>query len=179
MKQIHLLLALIVVLSINAQTYDEKISSVRKNYYQIENNISDYTLKDYVYSPDTNYPPAAYYKFWYDEDGHLVKAQKAMGEEGYYDEENFYYHNGELIFYFFHSEEPVWTDEGVLLQDVFESRVYFYKEEIFEYFTKFADSKEGKDISEMKNEKFEWEEGAEETILESSADAIDFSTKSE
>lgn len=179
MKKIHLILAFFLVLRAGAQTYDEKISSVRKQYYEIENNISDYILKDYVYSPDTNYPPAAYYKFWYTADGHLAKAQKAMGEEGYYDEENYYFNSGELIFAFFHFEEPVWTDDGKMNQDVMESRIYFYKEEIFEYLTKFADSEEGKDISEIQNKKYVWDEEDTNSFLESAAEIIDFSVKSE
>ncbi|MBN2681518.1 MAG: hypothetical protein JXR58_03355 [Bacteroidales bacterium] len=177
MKIISILALVLAVFSAFSQTYDEKLAYVRKHYALIEKNLENYSEREYIYQPDSNYAPYAYYKFWYYEDGHLAKAERTMGEEGYYTEESFYYADGKFIFYFEHSEEPVWTEEGEMNHDIYESRAYFYDEIMFEYFTKELKSTENKDISEIANQKYKWTETDQSNLIESAADAVDFSSK--
>lgn len=178
MKKTILLLVFITLTGyVFGQTYDEKLSFVRKHFYTVENNLDNYNQKSYIYQPDENYPPYSYHDFWYD-GNKLVKAKSYMGEEGYYYEQNFYFNGGKLIFYFSKDDEPDWVGNEMAYHES-EIRVYFYDEDVFEYLSKYKAPDDERDISEIKNEKVEWAPEQVENILDAFKEVIEFSKLAE
>ncbi|MBN2893201.1 MAG: hypothetical protein JXL97_15125 [Bacteroidales bacterium] len=180
MKKLLFTIALLIpISSLFAQTYDEKISYVRTQFSTIENNIDNYTYKQYIYQPEEDYPPYAYYDFWFDSNGELVKIQESMGEEGYYTERNYYFDDKNLFFYFSSDNEPGEESYEEIDYFITEYRVYFYNGEIFEFLSKYKDESDKRKISDIKNEKVEWEPEQIEAILELSKEAIEYSKLAE
>ncbi len=178
MKKILITLTVsLISISIFSQSYVKKQSYVRKHFNEIENNLNTYSEKSYTYQPDEESPSQEFYYFWFDKAGHLVKAQKKMDVHGYYDEENFYFFDGKLIFYFWNSI-GLTSSDGLMIQYEIEERVYFYNQEIFEYFTKNSNAGDDKDISEIKNTRVEWTVEMQEDIIKRAVDITDLSTKS-
>ena len=151
---------LIFALTVCSQTFEEKKSYVREKYSEIENNLVNYTEKTYLEQPDENYPPSAYYDFWFNSENKVVKARLTMGEEGYSDEENYYFDNGKLFFVFTESCEPNW-DLEVFAQDCVQIRTYLYNEEVFDCLIKDIKADDERDYIPNKQSTGDYKEIAE------------------
>ena len=92
-----LLFILILGTQVFSQTFDEKKAWVREKYSDVENNPTNYG-KTYVVQPDPDYPPHRYYHFLLNSEDELIKAYSGFGEEGYSDEETYYFDDGKLFF---------------------------------------------------------------------------------
>lgn len=164
--------------SLFSQNYEEKLAYVRKNFSEIESNLKNYTEKTYNELPDPNYPPSAYFSFYYDNTGHLKKAQRTAGEEGYSQNESYYFADGKFIFYYAILKEPEYIDGGTFFRED-ESRIYLYNEEIFEYLYKVKEPEDNEKISDKKNIKGKWDLKMKNEMLESAANIIEISRKAE
>jgi len=169
---------LLLFSSVFSQSYEEKLAFVKKTFIEIEGALNNYTEKIYLEQPDVNYPPSAKYSFYYDQKGHLKKALKTAGEEGYYQSESYYFDDEKLFFYFAIFKEPEWIDGAMFFRED-EARIYFYDEVIFEYLYKAKEPENTQKMSEIKNIKGEWDKKMQDDMLESATNIIEIAEKSE
>ncbi len=145
-------LLLIISMQVFSQTFDEKKDWVREKYSAVENNLENFTKKEYINQPDKNYPPIGYYEFYFNSKNQLVKATYSMGEEGYSYEENYYFENEKLFFVYTEDCVPNWEMEE-FAQDCFQSRTYLFNEQVFDCLIK--EVKADDERSYIPNEKSE------------------------
>ncbi len=179
MKRTLLLLPLIVFqFQVLAQTYDEKIQWVRVHYNEIESKPEKLTEGNWIDKPYDDLAPVAWYKYWEDSAGQIVKVQKSTGEEGYSSIERYYYHHGQLFFYYSENAEPEYSD-GATFYNMDEARVYFFDNQIFEYLYKTKDAFDLRDMSQIPNKKAQWDTKIQVEILKASNDIIEVITSEE
>lgn len=151
--------------AVYAQSYDQKIADIKKHFYEIENQIESLEKKEYVNKPNDE-PPWSYYKFWYNEQGDLLKAEYSFEEEGFGSRESCYFdEEGEMVFIVIKEYEPHWDEVGSASQVISEERIYLSDGEIFEYLVREQLEDNLPDIDDIPQKKKDWTAVKQDKIL--------------